>query len=95
MFSQKRKRLIVLYDEACKQFVDRRKMLKAIANGKDPHGDFINFFEETKDSDLVDAEYADRSWRDKKEFVQYEQLSDKYLEAFIDMLMKNLTCETD
>lgn len=94
MFSNNRKRLLVLYDEACNQFLDRQLMLQRMAEGKDPHKEYIQFFERMLDSDAAEHEFVDRFWHNSAALSEYAALETKFLEAFVRMVMENITCKT-
>lgn len=94
MYSVNRKRLLVLYDEACRQFVDRELMLQRIAEGQDPHADYIKFYNRMLDADAVEHDFVDRFWCNSKSLNEYVALDNKFLEAFVRMVMENLTCKT-
>lgn len=94
MFSNNRKRLLVLYDEACRQFVDREQMLKRMSEGQDPHSDYVKFFNRMLDADAVEHEFVDRFWNNSQSLNEYVSLETEFLETFVRMVMENLTCKT-
>jgi hypothetical protein len=94
MYSSNRKRLLVLYDEACVQFVDRDLMLNKIAEGQDPHGDYVKFYNMMLDPDIMEQEFFERFWGERHNLEKYATISDKFLETFVRIMMENLTCKT-
>lgn len=94
MYSNNRKRLLVLYDEACEQFVERDTMLQRMAEGKDPHADYIKFYNRMLDPDAVEHEFVDRFWTKSAALHEYASISDRFLETFVRIVMENLTCKT-
>lgn len=94
MFSNKRKRLIVLYDEGTKRFVDRRKMLQEMSNGVDPHHEFARFYQRMQDPDLVEEEFVDRFWNRAHALQECLSISEEAMNAFVDMLAEKLSCKT-
>ena len=94
MYSNKRKRLLILYHEACEQFVDRKVMLQRMADGEDPHGEYIKFYNQMLNADAVEHEFVERFWDKGTKLREYTTISDNLLEDFIGMVMDNLTCKT-
>jgi hypothetical protein len=94
MFSNKRKRLLVLYDEGINRFVDRRKMMAEIQRGLDPHHEYVRFYQRMEDPDLVEEEFVDRFWNRATALTEYTSMPDQTLSTFVDMLAEKLACKT-
>ena len=94
MFSNKRKQLIVLYDEGTKRFVDRRKMLAEMEKGVDPHHEFARFYQRMQNPDVLEEEFVERFWNRRIALEGYASIPDETLDAFVDMLAEKLSCKT-
>ena len=94
MFSNKRKKLVLLYDEACRQFSDREAMQMCVMAGHNPHKDFMDFFEQLRDPDFLEEEFVQRFWSNPRNFRDSSNASDQTLEKYVEMVLESCYCKT-
>lgn len=93
MFSNKRKQLIVLYDEGVRRFVSRRRMFAEMEKGIDPHHEYFRFYQRMQNPDLIEEEFEDRFWDRPHALEECLSISEEAMGAFVDMLAEKLTCK--